>query len=65
VGSNTSERMGMQVRRGQTGKEQNFLRSCPYIGFQQKVWPGLKVCGVPSHHETRIKGMSSYLEDLV
>jgi hypothetical protein len=28
-------------------KNKSFLLPCPYIGFQQKVWPGLEM-GFPS-----------------
>jgi len=42
VGSNASEGMDLLTRHGRTGKEESVLPS-PSIGFQQKVWPRLKV----------------------
>lgn len=46
VGSSSSEGMDVLTRQEQTGEKQPMplFFHCPYTGFQQKVWPRLKVC---------------------
>jgi hypothetical protein len=50
IGSNTSEVMDLYQGKNKQTNSKSFLLPCLYIGFQQEVWPKIKVGLSASRH---------------